>query len=245
LICIHNLNWEDWYSLSKAWFHLFQSTPTFCEIHTNASCIGKLLILYNSTMFYSPLFKTSSSRSSLLISFHVPQLPLILSLLCGPYIVTGHINLTTQLHCTSVTPTRDMIKSILKELFSHYTWIYMSLDMTTKTSGFHSFRDVMQCTQEACNFTKTKSIVNSHVYQNSNHVHQWQPKYGKRVVVLLMCLYNMVTNYISVCTKKWIVMIKLPNNILVQRQQHAHATQSNCLATWHKPSHCTSVGNTR
>jgi len=23
LICIHNFKWEDWYSLSKAWFHLF------------------------------------------------------------------------------------------------------------------------------------------------------------------------------------------------------------------------------
>jgi hypothetical protein len=140
LICIHNLNWEDWYNLSKAWVHLFHSTPTFCEQHTNVSCIGKLLILYNSAMFYLPLFKTSSSRSSLLISFHVPKLPLILSLLCGPYIVTGHINLTTQLHCAWVTPTRDMIKSIIKELFSHYTWIYTSLDMTTKTSGLHSFQ---------------------------------------------------------------------------------------------------------
>ena len=79
LICIHNFKWEDWYSLSKAWFHLFLSTPTFCEQHTNDSCVGKVLILYNSTMFYSTLFKTNSSRSSLLISFHVPQLPLILS----------------------------------------------------------------------------------------------------------------------------------------------------------------------
>ena len=80
LICNHNFNWEDWYSLSNAWFHLFQSTPSFCEQHTNVSCVGKLQILYHSTMFYSPLLKTSSSRSSLLIFFHVPQLPLILLL---------------------------------------------------------------------------------------------------------------------------------------------------------------------
>jgi len=44
------------------------------------------------------------------------------------------------------------------------------------------FSNVMQCTQEACNLATTKSIVNSHVYQNSNHVSQWQPKYGKRLV---------------------------------------------------------------
>jgi hypothetical protein len=55
------------------------------------------------------------------------------------------------------------------------------------------FWDVMQCMQEACNLAKTKSIFNSYVYQNSNHVGQLQTKYEKRLAVLLMFLYNTVT----------------------------------------------------
>jgi len=118
-----------------------------------------------------------------------------------------HSNCTHQSYnaitlCLGQSNYRYGKKSILKASFLHITWIYMSLDKTTKTSSLHSFWMLCSARRKPA-ISQKQNLLLIHMFTKiPTMLGQWQPKYGKRLVVIMMCLYNMVTSYISVLHKE-------------------------------------------